>query len=218
MAGRLRSTPPMRWHERSEDRHRSNPGSIGRAASLERKHLGDEMRYWLVVGGCLAVMQPALAQTAPTGSLVGEVARSGSAQCFLNHGLSTFQRNFNVAISAGTKAVIAFPSAFCKGQELGGVATLFFSGPNSGTILIQASCGPGVQLDGNPFRQLLRNFRIADARDHREIRHPGAVVRQSDARGAQSLTEAERIPVGIRSEFPALERVCSSGRSMPRAS
>ena len=116
------------------------------------------MRYWLVVGGCLAVMQPALAQTAPTGSLVGEVARSGSAQCFLNHGLSTFQRNFNVAISAGTKAVIAFPSAFCKGQELGGVATLFFSGPNSGTIQFKRAADPAFSSTGTPFANYSETF------------------------------------------------------------
>jgi hypothetical protein len=109
------------------------------------------MRFWLIVGGCLAALQSALAQTAPTGPLVGEVARSGSAQCILNRGLSIFQRNFNVAVTAGTKAVISFPSAFCQGKELGGVAVLTFSGPNSGTIQFKRASDSALGSPGTAF-------------------------------------------------------------------
>jgi hypothetical protein len=109
------------------------------------------MRYWLIVGGCLAALQPALAETAPTGVLVGEIARSGTAQCFLNRGLSMFQRNFNVAVAAGTKAVISFPSAFCQGHELGGVAVLNFSGPNSGTIQFKRASDTALGSTGTAF-------------------------------------------------------------------
>jgi hypothetical protein len=109
------------------------------------------MRFWLIAGGCLAALQPALAENAPTGVLVGEIARNGSAQCFLNRGFSTFQRNFNVAVAAGTKAVISFPSAFCQGHELGGVAVLTFSGSNSGTIQFKRASDTTLGSQGTAF-------------------------------------------------------------------
>ena len=117
------------------------------------------MRFWLIAGGCLAALQPALAQqNAPTGVLVGEIARAGAAQCFLNRGFSTFQRNFNVAVAAGMKAVISFPSAFCQGHELGGVAVLNFSGPNSGTIQFKRSSDTALGSQGTAFSNYSETF------------------------------------------------------------
>jgi hypothetical protein len=117
---------------------------------------GLQMRFWLIAGGCLAALQPALAENAPTGVLVGEIARNGSAQCFLNRGFSTFQRNFNVAVAAGTKAVISFPSAFCQGYELGGVAVLTFSGSNSGTIQFKRASDTTLGRRGPHFPTTLK--------------------------------------------------------------
>jgi hypothetical protein len=89
---------------------------------------------WLIALGVLAGCAPALAQIAPNAMLGGEMAPAGKSDCFVNRGYSTFQRNFSLSVSAGAKAVITFPAAYCQSADLSGQAVLIFNNATSGNI------------------------------------------------------------------------------------
>ncbi|QGM46353.1 hypothetical protein [Methylocystis heyeri] len=90
--------------------------------------------HWLIALGFFVGSAPAFAQSAPNAMLGGEMAQAGKNDCFVNRGYSTFQRNFASSVSAGTKAVITLPGAYCQGADLSGQAVLIFNNATSGNI------------------------------------------------------------------------------------
>jgi hypothetical protein len=103
---------------------------------LKVLRMGGIMRSWLVFIGCFALIVPASAQNvAPTFLIGGEMAHAtGSPTCFVNAGYSTFHRNLNYPPFPGTRAVITFPSAFCKGADYSGQAVMVFNTTTTGNI------------------------------------------------------------------------------------
>lgn len=79
-------------------------------------------------------------QPLPTTLLGGEARQSLAANCYINRGFATFQRNFNLVPKAGTKAVVSF-SEFVLGSgtintswDLSGQAIMTFTSATAGTI------------------------------------------------------------------------------------
>jgi hypothetical protein len=105
-------------------------------------------RFALLLIGCITVCDIALAQSVPSGLIAGEVQKAGTNDCFVHDGLSTFQRNFTYPAGPGTKAVISFESAFCRGADLRGQAVMLFDNSTSGVIRSKhAQSAPAIKSE-----------------------------------------------------------------------
>jgi len=110
------------------------------------------MRYWIIAVGWLAALHPAMAQSAPTGLIGGEIASASSApNCFVNAGAATFQRNFNYKVASGTKAVASFPSAYCGNANMSGHAVLNFTSATGGNISFTRFPNTPLATQGTDF-------------------------------------------------------------------
>lgn len=110
------------------------------------------MRYLIITFGWLAALQPAMAQSAPTGLIGGEMAAASSSRtCFVNAGSATFQRNFNYKVASGTKAVVSFPSAYCGNANMSGQAVLNFTSATGGNISFTRFPNTPLATQGTEF-------------------------------------------------------------------
>jgi hypothetical protein len=118
--------------------------------------------HWLIALGFFVGCAPAFAQTVPSAMLGGEMAQAGKSDCFVNRGYSTFQRNFSSSVSAGTKAVITLPSAYCQSADLSGQAVMIFNSATSGNIRFKRFPNSVAGSTGLSFANYVETVNAAD--------------------------------------------------------